>query len=305
MECGAALAHRLRWRMGQSSRALKSNVDLLALEDSQMIDVDRIFNPAAIRLVGLPLVRGGLRRRRRWQFLALPAMSSTVCLIGMQRSLEQAKGKVSTTKIPTVRVASPSSPWIAARLGRLELLLQASRIPRPCEPVGIASPQRSAVISCSSEQKIHDPRRRVRGEDSDARGASARLAGIAAAHPSPSLASLARPLPAQRGEVKFGRPHETAARPRPRALRRHRRHRHERHRRDHGGSATRCRAPTRPSANTERLEKGAKVPSATRPSISRAPRRGGLHGDQADNPEVIAARARGSRWCAAPRCWPS
>ena len=41
--------YRLRWRIEQTFRALKS--DGLALEDSQIIDVDRIFNLAAVGLV--------------------------------------------------------------------------------------------------------------------------------------------------------------------------------------------------------------------------------------------------------------
>ena len=99
--------YRLRWRIEQTFRALKS--DGLALEDSQIIDVDRIFNlaavgfVAAIRIIQLVDARDGGPR---------PASDviDGVFPDALQRISNKLEGKTERQKIPTVRVASPSSP---------------------------------------------------------------------------------------------------------------------------------------------------------------------------------------------------
>ena len=61
------------------------------------------------------------------------------------------------------------------------------------------------------------------------------------------------------------------------------------------------------SATTRRLKaKASKViDRPCRREHCRRGRGGRFHGVKADNPEVIAAREARSRWCRAPRCWPS
>jgi hypothetical protein len=106
--------YRLRWRIEQVFRALKS--DGLALDDSQVIDADRMFNLAtiglagAIRTIQLVDARDGS-----------PRPISDVIDPSFKSALEQLS---KTREGKTVRQQNPHPPdslafvaWIAARLG--------------------------------------------------------------------------------------------------------------------------------------------------------------------------------------------
>jgi DDE family transposase len=106
--------YRLRWRIEQVFRALKS--DGLALDDSQVIDADRMFNLAtiglagAIRTIQLVDARDGS-----------PRPISDVIDPSFRSALEQLS---KTREGKTVRQQNPHPPdslafvaWIAARLG--------------------------------------------------------------------------------------------------------------------------------------------------------------------------------------------
>jgi hypothetical protein len=106
--------YRLRWRIEQVFRALKS--DGLALDDSQVIDAQRMFNLAAIGLAGairtIQLVdaRDGSPR---------PASdvideTFTVALEQLSKKLE---GKTQRQKNPHLSGSLAFVAWIAARLG--------------------------------------------------------------------------------------------------------------------------------------------------------------------------------------------
>lgn len=106
--------YRLRWRIEQLFRALKS--DGLALEDSQVIDAERLFNltaialAAAIRTSQLVDARDGSPR---------PASdvvdpSFAVALERLSRKLE---GNTARQKNPHPHASLAFVAWIAARLG--------------------------------------------------------------------------------------------------------------------------------------------------------------------------------------------
>ena len=106
--------YRLRWRIEQTFRALKS--DGLALEDSQIIDVDRIFNlaavglVAAIRIIQLVDARDGGPR---------PASDviDGVFADALQRISNKLEGKTERQKNPHRPGSLAFVAWIAARLG--------------------------------------------------------------------------------------------------------------------------------------------------------------------------------------------
>ena len=115
--------YRLRWRIEQTFRALKS--DGLALEDSQVIDAERLFNLAAIGLAGAirtsQLVDAGTAARVR------PATSSTMpSRLPSNASRKNSKARQNDRKSTSSRLSR------LRRLDRrpsrrLELLLQTAR----------------------------------------------------------------------------------------------------------------------------------------------------------------------------------
>lgn len=106
--------YRLRWRIEQVFRALKS--DGLALDDSQVIDAERMFNLAAIGLAGairtIQLVdaRDGSPR---------PATDviDTTFEVALDRLSKKLEGKTQRQKNPHPRGGLAFVAWIAARLG--------------------------------------------------------------------------------------------------------------------------------------------------------------------------------------------
>jgi hypothetical protein len=106
--------YRLRWRIEQIFRALKS--DGLALDDSQVIDAERMFNLAAIALAGairtIQLVdaRGGSPR---------PATDvvDEAFAVALQRLSKKLEGKTQRQKNPHPPGSLAFVAWIAARLG--------------------------------------------------------------------------------------------------------------------------------------------------------------------------------------------
>jgi hypothetical protein len=106
--------YRLRWRIEQTFRALKS--DGLALEDSQVIDAERMFNlaaiglAAAVRTIQLVDARDGSPRP------ASDVVDDTFmpALEGISKKLE---GKTMRQKNPHPIGSLAFVAWIAARLG--------------------------------------------------------------------------------------------------------------------------------------------------------------------------------------------
>jgi len=106
--------YRLRWRIEQTFRALKS--DGLALEDSQIIDRERMFNlaavalAAAIRTIQLVDARDGSPR---------PASDviDEVFAVPLQRLSRKLEGKTERQKNPHAPGSLAFVAWIAARLG--------------------------------------------------------------------------------------------------------------------------------------------------------------------------------------------
>jgi hypothetical protein len=106
--------YRLRWRIEQTFRALKS--DGLALEDSQVIDPERMFNlaavalGAAIRTIQLVDARDGGPR---------PAADviAKAFAVPLQRLSRKLEGKTERQKNPHPPDSLAFVAWIAARLG--------------------------------------------------------------------------------------------------------------------------------------------------------------------------------------------
>lgn len=106
--------YRLRWRIEQTFRALKS--DGLALEDSQVIDAERMFNlaavglAAAVRTIQLVDARDGSPR---------PASDvvDEACAPALQRIAAKLEGKTARQKNPHPSGSLAFVAWIAARLG--------------------------------------------------------------------------------------------------------------------------------------------------------------------------------------------
>jgi hypothetical protein len=106
--------YRLRWRIEQTFRALKS--DGLALEDSQVIDAERMFNLAAISLIGairtIQLVdaRDGSAR---------PATDvlDAGCAPALARLSSKLEGATARQKNPHPQGSLAFVSWIVARLG--------------------------------------------------------------------------------------------------------------------------------------------------------------------------------------------
>lgn len=106
--------YRLRWRIEQTFRALKS--DGLALDDSQLIDAERMFNLTAIALAGairtIQLVDARDGSPRPASDVIDP--SFTVALDRLSRKLE---GKTLRQKNPHPLGSLAFVSWVAARLG--------------------------------------------------------------------------------------------------------------------------------------------------------------------------------------------
>ena len=106
--------YRLRWRIEQVFRALKS--DGLALDDSQVIDAERMFNlaaiglAAAIRTIQLVDARDGSPR---------PATDviDEAFAVALERLSKKLEGKTQRQKNPHPPDSLAFVAWIAARLG--------------------------------------------------------------------------------------------------------------------------------------------------------------------------------------------
>jgi len=106
--------YRLRWRIEQTFRALKS--DGLKLDDSQMIDAERLFNlaaiglAAAIRTIQLVDARDGSSR---------PATDviDAAFAVPLQLLSRKLEGKTARQKNPHPPGSLAFVAWIAARLG--------------------------------------------------------------------------------------------------------------------------------------------------------------------------------------------
>lgn len=106
--------YRLRWRIEQTFRILKS--DGLALEDSQLVDAERMFNlaaialAAAVRTIQLVDARDGSPR---------PAADviDDVFAVPLERLSRKLEGKTERQKNPHPPGSLAFVAWIAARLG--------------------------------------------------------------------------------------------------------------------------------------------------------------------------------------------
>lgn len=106
--------YRLRWRIEQTFRALKS--DGLALEDSQVIDRERMFNLAAVALAGairtIQLVDARDGGPRPASDVVDDAFSTA-----LQRLSRKLEGKTERQKNPHAPGSLAFVAWITARLG--------------------------------------------------------------------------------------------------------------------------------------------------------------------------------------------
>lgn len=106
--------YRLRWRIEQTFRTLKS--DGLALEDSQLVDAERLFNlaaialAAAVRTIQLVDARNGSPR---------PAADviDDAFAVPLERLSRKLEGKTERQKNPHPPGSLAFVAWIAARLG--------------------------------------------------------------------------------------------------------------------------------------------------------------------------------------------
>jgi hypothetical protein len=106
--------YRLRWRIEQVFRALKS--DGLALDDSQVIDAERMFNLTAIGLAGairtIQLVDARDGSSRPISDVIDPAFADA-----LERLSKKLEGKTLRQKNPHPPDSLAFVAWIAARLG--------------------------------------------------------------------------------------------------------------------------------------------------------------------------------------------
>jgi hypothetical protein len=109
-----AQLYRLRWRIEQVFRALKS--DGLALDDSQVIDAERMFNLAviglagAIRTIQLVDARDGSPR-------SMSDVIDTAFTVAPERLSKKLEGKTLRQKNPHPPNSLAFVAWIAGRLG--------------------------------------------------------------------------------------------------------------------------------------------------------------------------------------------
>jgi hypothetical protein len=106
--------YRLRWRIEQIFRALKS--DGLALGDSQVVDAERMFNLAAIGLAGAIRTIQLVDARDGGPRPASDVIDANFA-IALQRLSKKLEGKTQRQKNPHPSESLAFVAWIAARLG--------------------------------------------------------------------------------------------------------------------------------------------------------------------------------------------
>lgn len=106
--------YRLRWRIEQVFRALKS--DGLALDDSQVIDAERMFNLAAIGLAGAIRTIQLVDARDGGPRPASDVIDANFA-VALERLSKKLEGKTQRQKNPHPLGSLAFVAWIAARLG--------------------------------------------------------------------------------------------------------------------------------------------------------------------------------------------
>jgi len=106
--------YRLRWRIEQTFRALKS--DGLALDDSQVIDAQRMFNLTAIGLAGAIRTIQLVDARDGSPRPASDVIDETFA-VALERLSKKLEGKTQRQKNPHPPDSLAFVAWIAARLG--------------------------------------------------------------------------------------------------------------------------------------------------------------------------------------------
>ena len=106
--------YRLRWRIEQIFRALKS--DGLALDDSQLIDAERMFNLAAIGLAGAIRTIQLVDARDGGPRPASDVIDASFA-VALERLSKKLEGKTLRQKNPHPPGSLAFVSWIAARLG--------------------------------------------------------------------------------------------------------------------------------------------------------------------------------------------
>jgi hypothetical protein len=106
--------YRLRWRIEQVFRALKS--DGLALEDSQIVDAERMFNLAAIGLAGAIRTIQLVDARDGGPRPASDVIEDTFT-VALERLSRKLEGKTARQKNPHPLGSLAFVSWITARLG--------------------------------------------------------------------------------------------------------------------------------------------------------------------------------------------
>jgi len=106
--------YRMRWRVEQVFRALKS--DGLALNDSQLIDAERMFNLAAIGLAGAIRTIQLVDARDGSPRPASDVIDRTFA-VALERLSKKLEGKTQRQKNPHHPDSLAFVAWIAARLG--------------------------------------------------------------------------------------------------------------------------------------------------------------------------------------------
>lgn len=106
--------YRLRWRIEQVFRALKS--DGLSLDDSQLIDAERMFNLAAIALAGAVRTIQLVDARDGGPRPATDVIDASFT-VALERLSKKLEGKTLRQKNPHQPASLAFVSWIAARLG--------------------------------------------------------------------------------------------------------------------------------------------------------------------------------------------
>ena len=106
--------YRLRWRIEQIFRALKS--DGLALDDSQVIDAERMFNLTAIGLAGAIRTIQLVDARDGGPRPATDVIDESFA-VALERLSKKLEGKTLRQKNPHPIGSLAFVAWIAARLG--------------------------------------------------------------------------------------------------------------------------------------------------------------------------------------------
>jgi hypothetical protein len=106
--------YRLRWRIEQTFRALKS--DGLALDDSQVIDAERMFNLTAIALAGAIRTIQLVDARDGGPRPATDVIDATF-FAALERLSKKLEGQTQRQKNPHPIGSLAFVAWIAARLG--------------------------------------------------------------------------------------------------------------------------------------------------------------------------------------------